>query len=277
MDGLDFYERLLEVLEEQRAGGMQTVELSPENRTFLASLPPGNPPAKPRPKIETRSPRYTPPKPAPPVGLQETSPPPKKPPATVEPLPDLNVAPDALADLIQACRRCPLGAERTQAIIGEGDLHAQLMFIGEGPTRDDEQEGHPFSGPQGQLLTRIIKAMKQTRETVYLTHLLKCRLPPTRRPTPKEAHTCLPFLQRQIELIAPRVMVLLGSLPLEILLRRQGLSKLRGTWLAYHDIPVMPTYHPAFLLRLRGPRLQEAKKAVWDDMQQVMQRLGIPR
>ena len=143
------------------------------------------------------------------------------------------------------------------------------MFIGEGPGKDEDEQGVPFVGAAGQLLTRMITAMQFSRSDVYIANIVKCRPPHNRNPEPQEGATCLPYLQRQIELVAPKVIVLLGAVPLLFLLGEKGIQRLRGHWREYHGIPVMPTFHPAFLIRAPG-----RKGEAWSDLQQVMRRLG---
>ena len=165
-----------------------------------------------------------------------------------------------------ACRSCPLCGQRTNVVFGEGDPHAQLMFIGEGPGFDEDRLGRPFVGKAGPLLDKMISAMQFTRESVYICNIVKCRPPGNRVPMPEEAEACLPYLKAQIALVSPQVIVLLGATAAHYLLGRQeGITRLRGRWLDYGGIPVMPTYHPAFLLRK-----PEAKRDAWNDLQQVM-------
>ena len=154
-------------------------------------------------------------------------------------------------------------------VFGEGNPHAELMFIGEGPGMDEDKQGRPFVGAAGQLLDKMIIAMQYKREDVYIANIVKCRPPDNRNPEEDEAAQCLPYLKRQIELVSPKVIVVLGAVPLLRLLGKTGIMKLRGQWDEYNGIKVMPTFHPAFLLR--SP---EAKKDVWRDLQQVMQFLG---
>jgi DNA polymerase len=154
------------------------------------------------------------------------------------------------------------------------------MFVGEAPGADEDQQGEPFVGKAGQLLTRIIQTMGFTRDTVYIANILKCR-PDTpgrtignRKPTPEEMKTCLPYLLAQIDIIQPQVMVALGATAVEGLFGRTvGITRLRGQWQTFRGIPVMPTYHPAYLLR--NEALGEKRK-VWEDMLQVLERLGRP-
>jgi DNA polymerase len=171
-------------------------------------------------------------------------------------------------------------AARKNVVFGVGDINAQLMFIGEAPGADEDTQGEPFVGKAGQLLTRIIQTMGLSRESVYIGNILKCR-PNTpgqasgnRKPTPEEMQTCIPYLHEQIDLIRPRVIVALGGTAVEGLLGKTiGITKLRGQWRTYRGIPLMPTYHPAYLLRNQS--LSE-KRRVWEDMLQVMERLGLP-
>ena len=165
-----------------------------------------------------------------------------------------------------SCRGCPLCEQRTNVVFGEGDPHARLMFIGEGPGFDEDRLGRPFVGKAGQLLDKMIAAMQFTRESVYICNIVKCRPPGNRVPMPEEAESCLPYLKAQIALVSPQVIVLLGATAAHYLLGRQeGITRLRGRWLDYNGIAVMPTYHPAFLLRK-----PEAKRDAWSDLQQVM-------
>ena len=169
------------------------------------------------------------------------------------------------------CRRCPLAATRTNVVFGEGDPHAKLMFVGEGPGADEDRQGRPFVGRAGQLLDRMIAAMHLKREEVYIANVVKCRPPGNRVPTPEEALRCIGYLERQIAFVRPQVIVLLGATATSFLLKRsEGITKLRGLWLDYRGIPVMPTFHPAFLLRQ-----ESAKREAWHDLQQVMAKLGL--
>ena len=176
---------------------------------------------------------------------------------------------EELAGVAKGCTACRLHGGRTNVVFGDGAANAELMFIGEGPGQDEDLQGRPFVGLAGQLLDKMITAMQFNRGEVYIANIVKCRPPDNRNPHPDEAAACLPYLERQIELIRPRVIVVLGSVPLEFLMRQKGIRKLRGQWLEYHGIPVMPTYHPAYLLRY-----PEAKKEVWADLQQVMKVFG---
>ncbi len=181
-----------------------------------------------------------------------------------------------------ACQKCPhLARSRSNVVFGVGDINAALMFVGEAPGADEDEQGEPFVGRAGQLLTRIIQTMGFTRATVYIANILKCR-PDTpgqaagnRKPTPEEVHNCLPFLQAQIDLIQPKVMVALGATAMEGLFGKSsvGITKLRGHFQVFQGIPLMPTYHPSYLLRNQA---WTVKREVWEDMLQVMEKLGAP-
>jgi DNA polymerase len=186
-------------------------------------------------------------------------------------LPDSEETFDDVARIALACTQCKLAGTRTQVVYGTGNPNADLMFIGEAPGRDEDLQGEPFVGRAGQLLTDIIKAMKLTRDDVYITNVVKCRPPDNRNPEPDELEACRPFIRRQIALIKPRVIVTLGKFALQSLLERSySITAARGQWLEYEGIKVMPTFHPAYLLRTPA-----AKKEVWQDMKKVMAELGI--
>ncbi len=173
----------------------------------------------------------------------------------------------SLEGCIQGCLACPLGPGRFRLVFGEGDPKARLMFIGEGPGKDEDQQGRPFVGKAGELLDKMIGGMGLRRDQVYITNVVKCRPPDNRTPTPQESQTCLTYLKRQIELIDPSVIVTLGATPLRELLGIQtGITRVRGIWqrLELHRaIPVMPTFHPAYVLR---QYTQEVRGAVWADL-----------
>lgn len=179
------------------------------------------------------------------------------------------------------CIKCAnLASSRTNVVFGVGDINAQLMFVGEAPGADEDKQGEPFVGAAGQLLTRILQTMGLSRETVYIGNILKCR-PDTpgqssgnRKPTTDEMATCIPYLHEQIDLIQPRVLVALGATAVEGLLgKTDGITKLRGNWRTYRGIPLMPTFHPSYLLRTQA---LGDKRKVWEDMLAVMEHLGLP-
>ena len=168
------------------------------------------------------------------------------------------------------CQRCRLAGGRTTIVFGSGNPCAPLMFVGEGPGREEDMKGLPFVGAAGDLLTRMINAMQFTRDEVYIANIVKCRPPQNRDPEPDEVDTCMSFLEKQIEIIAPKALVLLGRVAAQSLLRvSTSITAMRGAFKDYKGIPAMVTYHPAYLLR--NPK---AKKTVWDDLQQVMKIFG---
>jgi DNA polymerase len=278
--------------------GVRFVSVSPETLAALnasplrlspaktAAPPASPPPATPSTRPATSTAASTVPKPAgaapgaaldpSPASPGET---PASPPAALNP--EAKAA--AFAELRQramACLKCPhLASSRKNVVFGVGNIHADLMFVGEAPGADEDQQGEPFVGKAGQLLTRIIQTMDLTRDTVYIGNILKCR-PDTpgqsagnRKPTAEEMATCIPYLHEQIDLIQPKVIVALGATAVEGLLGKTiGITRLRGTWHTYRGIPLMPTYHPAYLLRNQA--LSEKRK-IWEDMLQVMERLGM--
>jgi uracil-DNA glycosylase len=178
---------------------------------------------------------------------------------------------DALTTEAHNCTQCKLAGTRKTVVFGVGNPNADLMFIGEAPGRDEDEQGEPFVGRAGQLLTDIIKAMKLTRDDVYIANVIKCRPPENRNPEADELDACRPFIRRQVEMIKPKVIVALGKFGLQSLTEKSyGISAVRGQWLDYNGIKLMPTYHPAYLLRTPA-----AKKDVWADMKKVMAELGI--
>jgi DNA polymerase len=179
---------------------------------------------------------------------------------------------DDLRVFIGDCRRCKLAGHRTQIVFGVGNPRARLVFAGEAPGRDEDLKGEPFVGRAGQLLTEIItKGMRLRREDVYIANVIKCRPPENRNPEPDEVQCCEPFLIRQLELIKPEVVVALGKFAVQTLLgTKEAITRLRGRWHDYHGIPLMPTFHPAYLLRNPAD-----KRLVWEDIQKVMKALGI--
>jgi DNA polymerase len=192
---------------------------------------------------------------------------------------DATTAGDAVASLedlradLGDCQRCKLAAGRTNLVFGIGNPHARVVFVGEGPGADEDRLGEPFVGRAGQLLTEIItKGMRLRRDDVYICNVIKCRPPGNRNPEPDEVESCEPFLVRQLALIAPEVIVALGKFAAQTLLRsKTPITQLRGRWFDYHGTMLMPTFHPAYLLRNPGD-----KRLVWEDIQKVMRVLGLP-
>jgi len=176
-----------------------------------------------------------------------------------------------IRDDLGDCRRCKLHTGRTNIVFGVGNPDARLMFVGEGPGADEDEQGEPFVGRAGQLLTQIVKAMGLAREDVYIANVVKCRPPGNRNPEPDEIEACSPFLQAQIASIRPTVIVALGKFAAQTLLQTETpISRLRGQFHDLGGVAVMPTFHPSYLLR--NPA---AKRDVWEDMKLVMQRLSI--
>lgn len=175
---------------------------------------------------------------------------------------------------VKACTKCRLHEQRTNTVFGTGNKKARLVFVGEGPGADEDLKGEPFVGRAGQLLTAAItKGMGLTREEVYICNVVKCRPPENRAPLPDETQACTPYLYRQLDLIKPEVIVTLGQ-PAQMALSgiEMGITKLRGQWQSWRGIKLMPTFHPAYLLR--NPPV---KKFFWEDLQAVMQELGIEK
>ncbi len=220
--------------------------------------------AAPRPRVEPRMAAPVPVPPAPAAFVPPTD-------AVGCPPPEAVAAAANLGDLeraIQGCLACPLGAGRLRFVFGEGSPSARLMFIGEGPGRDEDLQGRPFVGKAGELLDKMIGALGLNRSEVYIANVVKCRPPDNRTPTPQEAQRCLGYLRRQIEVIRPTVIVTLGATPLRELLGVQtGITRIRGQWQQLDmlgGLPVMPTFHPAYVLR---QYTQDVRRAVWADLQ----------
>ena len=176
---------------------------------------------------------------------------------------------DAIRAELGDCQRCGLAASRTNLVYGVGNPNARLVLVGEAPGREEDRQGEPFVGEAGRLLDRILLAMGMQREEVYICNVLKCRPPDNRDPQPEEVAACEAFLIRQIAAIKPQVIIGLGRFAVHSLLKSKvPISRIRGEWQTYQGIPLMPTYHPAYLLR--NP---EGKRDVWEDMKEVMRRL----
>ncbi len=191
--------------------------------------------------------------------------------------PDNTVSPEdglkLIAEAVAKCVKCSLHKTRTKTVPGQGSIRPEILFIGEGPGEDEDRQGIPFIGRAGKLLTRLIVRMGFTREEVFIANIVKCRPPGNRKPLPEEVKACLPYLEKQIVVLRPKVIVLLGASALAGLipsgLPGRTISKVRGQWLEYEGIPSMPTFHPSYLLRN-----QKAMWDVWNDMQLVLERLG---
>lgn len=175
------------------------------------------------------------------------------------------------------CQRCKLGKTRKNLVFGVGNPEARLVFVGEGPGADEDLQGEPFVGEAGRILNRIITAMGLKREDVYICNVVKCRPPKNRNPERDEIEACSPFMLRQIQSIKPEVIVALGTFAAQVLLEtREPISKLRGKFRDYRGIPLMPTFHPSFLLHRQGEGNMESFWQVWDDMTQVLRLLKLP-
>jgi DNA polymerase len=175
---------------------------------------------------------------------------------------------------ISKCTQCQLHSSRTKTVPGQGSPSPEIMFVGEGPGADEDKAGLAFVGRAGQLLTRMIEAMGYTREEVFIGNIVKCRPPGNRAPEPSEMIACMPYLKRQIAALQPRVIVALGATAVKGLVempKGMGITKLRGTWMSFEGIDLMPTFHPAYLLRNAN-----MKKYVWEDLKTVLHHLGRP-
>ena len=176
---------------------------------------------------------------------------------------------EAIQRDLEGCTRCPLHENRRNIVFGRGNPQAPLVLVGEAPGRDEDIKGLPFVGEAGRLLDNILRAMELTRDDVYICNVCKCRPPGNRDPEPGEMAVCQSFLKRQLAVIRPRLLVTLGRIAAQTLLNaRTPISRLRGVWREYEGVPLMPTYHPAYLLR--NP---SGKKEVWEDMKQVLRKL----
>jgi DNA polymerase len=278
-------------LEPWRAMGRgRSVRASRDALTALAAQPAGGGAPEPsRPTKEKRPPVSAAARPDRPPPAPSTPVPPPSPASPVsreEPLPELPPAEKAariaaLRESVSGCTRCPhLVATRTQVVFGVGNPAAELMFVGEAPGADEDRLGEPFVGRAGELLTKIIVAMGMSREEIFIANVLKCRpdMPAgssgNRKPRAEEMETCLPYLREQIEIIRPKALVALGATAMEGLTGSvEPMAKLRGRWHEFHGIPLMATYHPAYLLR--NQTLAEKRK-VWEDMLKVLEFLGKP-
>lgn len=174
---------------------------------------------------------------------------------------------------VASCRKCGLAKTRTQTVFADGSPEARILFVGEAPGADEDAQGVPFVGRAGQLLTRMIEdGMGLPRKSVYIANVLKCRPPDNRNPEPTEIAACRGYLEAQIDVVKPEIIVALGKFAAQFLLEtEEGIMRLRGKWGSWRDIPVMPTYHPSFLLRQ-----PEKKREAWEDLLKVLDRLGLP-
>jgi len=257
----DFFDQMMQVLSEESP--RRAADVDPE--VFRELMRDAEPPRREPPPVREAAP-VRPVRPDLPP-RREAAPAPA--PAPV--LPDVSGMDwDALAAAVRGCRGCHLCETRRNTVFGEGNLQAELMFVGEGPGADEDATGRPFVGRAGQLLDKMIAAMTFAREEVYIANVVKCRPPGNRNPSPEEAFACIGYLKRQIALVRPKVIVCLGGVALSFLCGESvGITRARGHWIDFAGIPVMPTFHPAYLLRQ-----ESAKRAAWSDLQQVMRALG---
>lgn len=175
-----------------------------------------------------------------------------------------------IAAIVARCAKCPLHRGRIRTVPGQGHPHPEIVFVGEAPGADEDRQGLAFVGDAGQLLTRMIEAMGLTRDDVFIANTVKCRPPDNRKPAPDELAACMPYLRQQLAVLAPKVIVGLGATATHALIGAETpISQLRGRWTQFESIDLMPTYHPAYLLR--NP---SAKREVWSDLQAVLKRLG---
>lgn len=183
-----------------------------------------------------------------------------------------------LHNQIQSCRKCPLHESKTHYVPGEGSLHPRILFVGEGPGETEDRFGRPFIGKAGQLLDKIIEKMGLSRESVFIGNVVKCRPPNNREPSSEEAAACLPYLDRQISILAPRVIVCLGRVAANHLLHNdETIGRLRGKRFEYLGIPLFATYHPSYILHKKDPKeISQAKWDVWSDMEKVLEFLERP-
>jgi DNA polymerase len=205
-----------------------------------------------------------------------TAPPEKLHPIPAEPLaPGKHETLEQISKDLGPCQRCKLGATRKNLVFGVGNPQARLVFVGEGPGADEDAQGEPFVGDAGKMLNRIIAAMELKREEVYICNVVKCRPPQNRTPEEDEVAACSPFLLRQLASVKPEVIVALGTSAAQALLNTTTpIGKLRSKFHDFHGIPLMPTYHPSYLLRTGGN--SDSFWSVWDDMTQVLQLLKLP-
>ena len=255
-----FIEQLTDFLEYKKEEGFQTLEISPETLSALkpAPAPKTPPPAKPAPAPALRSSKS-----------EAGAPSPAKTPESCVVVTGKTL--EEVAGQIRTCAACPLHTSRKNTVPGEGNPNQpDIMFIGEGPGAAEDAKGRPFVGEAGHLLDKMIVAMGYKREEVFIANIVKCRPPGNRVPLPEEMTACTPYLKTQIALIQPKIIVALGKTAVEGLLNEKvAITRLRGTWKTYEDIDLMPTFHPAYLLRSPGK-----KREVWADLQAVLSKLG---
>ena len=247
-------DQAIEYLQYLKEQGITHVPASPKRKKKAAAVPVSAPATAAAPKGKTA--------PAAPAAA-----------ASAVPTAAADGRPDTLEGLaaeIAACHACPLAATRINTVPGQGILNPDIMFIGEGPGQSEDEQGLAFVGKAGQLLTKMIEAMGYSRDTVFIGNIVKCRPPGNRVPSPEEMAGCIPYLRRQIAVIRPKLIVCLGATAVKGLVQEQtAISRVRGTWREFEGIPVMLTFHPAYLLR--DPRKMAD---AWADLKTVLARLG---
>jgi uracil-DNA glycosylase family 4 len=255
-------------LEYLREEGVTEVEVSPATLKALKLRGRGAAAAPAAPPRAPARPTAPPPPPAPPKSV----PPPVAPRAAATDAVSVELA--GIAREIAACRACRLCEQRNNVVPGQGHTQPDIMFIGEGPGADEDEQGLAFVGRAGQLLTQIIEGMGFKRDQVFIGNVVKCRPPDNRKPEPDEMAACLPFLERQIAALKPKLIVTLGATAYTGLFKVEdvAITRERGKWMEFNGIPVMPTLHPSYLLR--NPA--NAKRDVWNDMKAVLAKLGRP-
>jgi DNA polymerase len=244
-----FAQTLCDFLEYKKEEGFQTLEISPET---LAALKPA------------------------PLRTPDAKPPASRPVPASVPAPQSNVRVtgktlEEIAGQIRVCAACPLNASRKNTVPGEGNPNRpDILFVGEGPGADEDEQGRPFVGEAGRLLDKMIAGMGYKREAVFIANIIKCRPPGNRVPLPEEMNACVAYLKAQIALLQPKIIVALGKTAVQGLLQEEvAITRFRGTWCKYEGIDLMPTYHPAYLLRSPGK-----KGEAWADLKAVLARLG---
>ena len=265
-----FYDEIVECLRLTRRSTPAVTVSEEVMKEFMTDMP-----RRPSAEPEIPETAYIPPAPVSPAAPSDPAP--AAPPAGMSSPRGFSAAEiagmnwDELSAAVAGCRGCKLCTTRKNTVFGSGDRKAKLLFFGEGPGADEDAQGLPFVGRAGELLTKMINAMQFSREEVYICNTIKCRPPNNRNPEPDETDACRAYAERQIELVKPEVIVILGSVALRFLFPNLygGIRSLRGKWQEYRGIKVMPTYHPAYLLR--NPA---SKAETWKDLQQVMTCFG---
>ncbi|HYE08367.1 MAG TPA: uracil-DNA glycosylase [Planctomycetota bacterium] len=258
---------LRQLIELDRGFGVEFALRSPEAPAPARATPTSAPVARQSPSLPA-------PRPAEPVRVADAPAPPAAEAWVPDPALFALPAAEALATIVRevaGCTRCPLRAGCQRTVPGEGHASPEILFVGEGPGAEEDAQGRPFVGPAGQLLTKMIEAMGLARADVHIANVVKCRPPGNRTPEPDEVRACMPFLRAQIATLKPKVICALGNTPLRALMGDDalGITRQRGKRLSYQGIPLIPTFHPSYLLRNA-----EAKKPCWEDLKAVLAIVG---